>query len=95
MNIDFHYGVVYVVARLGGLSRADAETVAHACQYVDDATKAGVLEFTNGASYERFASAHAMDDYKNAENLQNKGGVGTVSFFAGWPRREPRRKDDM
>lgn len=37
MNIDFHYGVIYAVARLGGLDVAEARTVAHSCQYVDDA----------------------------------------------------------
>jgi hypothetical protein len=38
MEIDFHFGVVYVVARLAGMDAARAEVVAHACQYVDDVT---------------------------------------------------------
>lgn len=37
MEIDFHHTVTYVVARLAGLDRADAGTVAHCAQYVDDA----------------------------------------------------------
>lgn len=31
MSIDFHYGVVYAMARLGGMPSADALTIAHAC----------------------------------------------------------------
>jgi len=65
MNIDFHYGMIYVVSRLAGLGPDDAETVAHACQYVDDASTDGVLLFKGGETFERFASAHTMLDYKN------------------------------
>ncbi|MYM42183.1 DUF6765 family protein, partial [Duganella qianjiadongensis] len=66
MNIDFHYGVAYIISRLGGLSKEDARVVAHACQYVDDATTPGLLRFSGGETFERFASAHKMFDYKNA-----------------------------
>lgn len=38
MQIDFHYGVIYVVSRLAGMAPASAATIAHACQYVDDAS---------------------------------------------------------
>jgi len=65
MNIDFHYGVIYLVSRLSGLNSVDAETVAHACQYVDDATIPGILEFAGGETFDRIASAHEMFDYKN------------------------------
>lgn len=73
MNIDFHYGVIFVVGRLAGLSATDAETVAHACQYIDDATIHGILDFKDGETFERFASAHAMYDYQNAFNMGNEG----------------------
>ena len=72
MNIDFHYGVIYLLARLAGLEKPDAETVAHAGQYVDDATVGGMLEFAGGESYERFASAHKMFDYMNINNTSDK-----------------------
>lgn len=72
MNIDFHYGVIYAVARLAGLEMKEATTVAHACQYVDDATTTGVLEFAGGETFERFASAHRMFDYKNMLDGQNR-----------------------
>ena len=72
MNIDFHYGVIYVTSRLAGLSAPDAQIVAHACQYVDDATTDGLLKFTGGESFERCASAHEMCDYENAVDSQNR-----------------------
>ncbi|CAH2777829.1 MAG: FIG00454669: hypothetical protein [uncultured Paraburkholderia sp.] len=72
MNIDFHYGVVYIVARVAGMPASDAVTVAHACQYVDDATTAGILRFAGGETFERFATAHKMLDYANTENDQNR-----------------------
>jgi hypothetical protein len=72
MNIDFHYGIVYIVARVGGLPCEEAQTVAHACQYVDDATTPGILRFAGGETFERFATAHKEFDYSNAENDQNR-----------------------
>jgi hypothetical protein len=65
MNIDFHYGIIYLAARVAGMAPADAETVAHASQYVDDATTDGPLMFRDGESFDRFASAHKMIDYRN------------------------------
>ncbi|WP_308112590.1 MULTISPECIES: DUF6765 family protein [Paraburkholderia] len=72
MNIDFHYGVVYIVARTGGMAPAEALTVAHACQYVDDATTSGILRFAGGETFERFATAHKLFDYTNTEDDQNR-----------------------
>lgn len=72
MNIDFHYGIVYIVARVGGMTPSDAATVAHACQYVDDATTSGILRFAGGETFERFATAHRLFDYANTENDQNR-----------------------
>lgn len=65
MNIDFHYGVIYILARKAGFEGKSAETIAHACQYVDDSTVTGVLDFEEGQSFDRFASAHEMFDHKN------------------------------
>src|SRR5260221_3012453 len=72
VNIDFPYGVVYIVARRGGLPAEEALTVAHACQYIDDATTPGLLRFAGGEIFERFATAHAMFDYSNTEDDQNR-----------------------
>ena len=66
MNKDFHYGIIYVVARFAGMTTVQAQVVAHACQYVDDATTDGPLKFREQQSFDRFASAHEMLDYRNA-----------------------------
>lgn len=71
MQVDFHFGVTYVVARLAGFTHAEAEVVASSAQYVDDATNSGVVTFDNGAMYERISSAHRMLDYRNFEALAN------------------------
>jgi hypothetical protein len=83
MNIDFHYGIVYVISRLAGLSVKEAEIVAHSCQYVDDATTNGVLNFEGGESYERFASAHEMLDYKNLIDDQDRLVWAPFHFLPG------------
>ena len=49
MQIDFHHGVTYTVARLAGFAHRDAETIAYCSQYVDDATNSGATRFDNGA----------------------------------------------
>ncbi len=69
MDIDAHHAGTYVVARLAGISHREAEIIAHAAQYVDDATNEGVIHFDNGAMYRRICSAHKMLDYRNTESL--------------------------
>lgn len=71
MQIDFHHGATYVVARLAGFEHRAAEIVAYCAQYVDDATNSGVIEFANGAMYERISSAHKTLDYRNFKSLAN------------------------
>jgi hypothetical protein len=83
MNIDFHYGVIYTVSRLAGLDPAAAQVVAHACQYVDDATTRGLLRFSGGETFERFASAHQLFDYKNADNDENRVVWAPFHFLPG------------
>ena len=83
MNIDFHYGVIYLTSRLAGMNQAQAQIVAHACQYVDDATTPGILEFEGGETYDRFASAHRLFDYKNALNMENRVVWAPFHFLPG------------
>ena len=83
MNIDFHYGVVYVLCRLAGMPVPDARTVAHACEYVDDATQGGLLFFEKGETFDRFASAHEMVDYQNADNDKNRAVWAPFHFLPG------------
>lgn len=69
MQIDFHHGVTYIVARLAGFDRQAASKIAYCAQYVDDATHAGVIRFSNGAQFNRISSAHKMLDYRNFREL--------------------------
>ena len=69
MQIDFHHGVTYIVARLAGFDHSAASTIAYSAQYVDDATNAGLIYFDNGAVFEHFSSAHKLLDYRNFRQL--------------------------
>ena len=71
MQIDFHHAVTYVAARLADFEHEEAITVAHAAQYVDDATSSGVVNFHNQAMYYRISSAHKMIDKRNLSALEN------------------------
>ena len=71
MQIDFHHAATYAIARLAGFSHMEADVVAWAAQYVDDATKSGLIRFDNGSIYLRTSSAHRMLDYRNFESLAN------------------------
>lgn len=71
MQIDFHHGTTYCLARLAGFNHAEAEIIAYCAQYVDDATNAGLIVFDNGALFNRISSAHKMLDYRNFGQLAN------------------------
>ncbi len=83
LNIDFHYGVVYVLARLANVPPAQAQTIAHACQYVDDATTDGTLNFSTGEAFERFATAHVMVDYHTLNRRDDSTVWVPFHFFPG------------
>lgn len=69
MQIDFHHAATYVCCRLAGMARSDAAVVAHASQYVDDATNDGPLQFRSGERYVRVTSAHRTLDLINNQNV--------------------------
>lgn len=71
MDIDFHHGVTYLLARLSGFNPGEADIIARSCQYVDDATYDDdyIIRFDNGAMYKPVCSAHKALDYRNVEAL--------------------------
>lgn len=71
MQIDFHHGVTYVVARLAGFDHREADIIAYCAQYVDDATNHGLVRFNNGAFFKHTSSAHKTLDYRNFRALGN------------------------
>jgi hypothetical protein len=72
MQIDFHHAVTYVAARLAGFPHENADIIAYAAQYVDDATCDGIICFNNKALYQRNSSAHKAIDPKNLDVLDNQ-----------------------
>jgi hypothetical protein len=83
MQIDFHFGATYVVARFAGFSPGDADVVAHSAQYVDDATQAGEIQFTNGMRFTRASSAHKMLDYANLDPFKMRTSWLPFHFLPG------------
>ncbi len=71
MQIDGHYALTYIAARVAGFSATKATIIAHSAQYVDDAADSGVVAFKNGAMYRRISSAHKAFDYRNSDELAN------------------------
>ncbi|WP_299488388.1 DUF6765 family protein [Acaryochloris sp. IP29b_bin.137] len=71
MQIDFHNGVTYIVARLAGFEHPEADVIAHCAQYVDDATNSGLIHFDNGTVFNHISSAHKLLDYRNFRLLAN------------------------
>jgi hypothetical protein len=51
MQIDYHHGVTYVIARMAGFDHRQADVVAYCSQYVDDAVNSGTIRFDNGAMF--------------------------------------------
>jgi hypothetical protein len=72
MQIDFHHGVTYCVARIAGFDQQRAAIIAYASQYVDDAIEEGPVRFDNGLTFNRISSAHKTLDYRNFEQLANQ-----------------------
>jgi len=71
MEIDFHFGVTYVLSRLAGFDLDEAKIIAYSAQYVDDATTDNAVFFNNGAVFKIMCSAHKALDYRNFNNLSD------------------------
>ena len=71
MQIDFHHGVTYVLARMAGFSHHDADIIAKSSQFVDDSICDIAVRFTNAAIYKPVLSAHRALNYQNFDELGN------------------------
>lgn len=72
MQIDGHHTGTYVVARFAGFPHEEAEIIAYAAQYVDDATNEGPIMFKDSEyMYSRIASAYSMLDASNFMDAKN------------------------
>lgn len=89
MQIDFHHAVTYVTARIAGFTHAEADVIAYAAQYVDDATCDGTICFDNKALYQRISSAHKAIDPKNMDALENQKVWMPFHFLPGNGSADP------
>jgi hypothetical protein len=71
MQIDFHHSVTYIASRSAGFTHEEAEKIAYAAQYVDDAVNDGTVCFDNKAMYTRISSAHKTIDPENLDDTKN------------------------
>ena len=71
MHIDVHHALTYALSRIAGFSHEEANVVATASQYVDDAKVSGIVHFDNGARYHRISSSHKASDASNLLNDSN------------------------
>lgn len=83
MQIDFHHATTFVAARLAGFTKPDAEIIAYASQYVDDATTTGPVCFDNNAVFGRTSSAHKAVDLRNTIPLENQSVWMPFHFLPG------------
>lgn len=71
MQIDFHFYVTYILARLAGFNHNDANIISTSAQYVDDNNYKSVVRFDNCAIYSPIISSHKKLDYTNFDDLAN------------------------
>ncbi|MBS2028656.1 MAG: hypothetical protein JST54_12190 [Deltaproteobacteria bacterium] len=83
MEIDFHFGATYVVARLAGFDHGRAEIIATCSQYVDDTVNSGALRFKTGESYYRISTAHELTDYHIALSVDERRTWVPFHFLPG------------
>lgn len=58
MQLDYHYYVVFHLSELAGFSASEAETIAYASQYVDDATESEPIEPFPNQLFDTVRTAH-------------------------------------
>ena len=58
MQKDFHFYVVYVLARCAGFGLEKARIVAYASQFTDDAVEEGPFRFENGGFFQPVVTSH-------------------------------------
>ncbi len=90
MQIDFHHGAIYTLARIAGFGKEEAEKLAYASQYTDDAIHGGLISFNNGALFKRTITAHKA---LNPKNLIIDDNLDVWMPFHFLPGNENKPKD--
>ncbi|KIM03342.1 MAG: hypothetical protein KU29_11945 [Sulfurovum sp. FS06-10] len=90
MQIDFHHTVTYVLSRMAGFPHNEAEIIAYAAQYVDDANNSGLIKFDNGAMYDRISSVNGT--YSILKHMQDEVDYVIWTPFHFLPGVDPEAK---
>ncbi|MBC9783058.1 hypothetical protein H1S01_00880 [Heliobacterium chlorum] len=72
MQADFHFGVIYVLARAAGFEPKDAEVIAYSSQYVDDAKHGGFIKFNNYPMFYHLRTTYTEINKDNFDELSNQ-----------------------
>lgn len=83
MQIDFHYDVVYVLARYADFPRDEAAIIAYSSQYVDDALNGGFIKFSNYKPFYHMRTAHGMLSMENLDEMANNRAWMPFHFLPG------------
>jgi hypothetical protein len=83
VQIGYHFGTTYFLARMAGFSSINADAIAHSAQYVDDATQSGEIVFRNQMRFQRASSAQKMMQYANLDSFANQTTWLTFHFLPG------------
>jgi len=89
MQKDFHFDVIYVLARYAEFSHEEAYTIAYSSQYVDDATHGGFIYFSNAPSYYHMRSVTCTDHKQFYQNLDETVNNHTWLPFHFVPGNDP------
>lgn len=76
MKIDFHYYGTYVAARLAGYNFTEAQTIAHASQYVDESSNSMIKDLS-GFNKKIFTPIPTTQTYTEALHYDGLGWSGT------------------
>jgi hypothetical protein len=72
MKKDFHYDVIYFLAKHAGFNEKDAFTIAYSSQFVDDQVQNYDL-MVDGKEFVQILTAHKLLDQSNIRIEKGKG----------------------
>ena len=91
MDIEFHYYVVYILARKAGFAKNDSYLIAYSSQYVDDNNYHYYINFEDGGHYIN-AVSQTMDITKPSAKRQKI--YPLFHFLPGDPDRLTAKRKD-
>lgn len=87
MEKDFHYCATFAAARYAGFSTADAATIAHAAQYVDDSSLDRLTETSQYNQYlanPDYQVPYHIKKFQPVPTIQSKVELGRLELRPAW-----------